>query len=135
VVVTGSMAERALAARVAGAAGLGPDAVLAGRTGVADLAALVAGARLVVCGDTGVGHLATAYGTPSVVLFGPVPPRLWGPPPDRPWHRALWPGPASAGRRGRRRRSRQALRRIRVDDVLDAAVRALAAAPSAAAAP
>jgi ADP-heptose:LPS heptosyltransferase len=135
VVVTGSMAERALAARVAGAAGLGPDAVLAGRTGVADLAALVAGARLVVCGDTGVGHLATAYGTPSVVLFGPVPPRLWGPPPDRPWHRALWTGPASAGRRGRRRRSRQALRRIRVDDVLDAAVRALAAAPSAAAAP
>ena len=48
-----------------------------------------------MCGDTGVGHLATALGTPSVVLFGPVPPSEWGPPVSRPQHRALW-----AGRRG-----------------------------------
>jgi hypothetical protein len=27
-----------------------------------------------------------------VVLFGPTPPALWGPPADRPWHRALWAG-------------------------------------------
>src|SRR5207237_79615 len=32
-----------------------------------------------VCGDTGVAHLATALGTPSVLLFGPVPPSRWGP--------------------------------------------------------
>jgi ADP-heptose:LPS heptosyltransferase len=38
-----------------------------------------------------VAHLATAVGTPSVVLFGPVPPRHWGPPPG-PKHRALWAG-------------------------------------------
>ncbi|MCM3925376.1 glycosyltransferase family 9 protein, partial [Frankia sp. AiPs1] len=31
----------------------------------------------------------------SVLVFGPVPPAVWGPPPDRPRHRALW-----AGRRG-----------------------------------
>jgi len=49
----------------------------------------------VACGDTGMAHLATAMGTPSVVLFGPTPPGEWGPPADRPWHRALW-----AGRRG-----------------------------------
>jgi ADP-heptose:LPS heptosyltransferase len=48
----------------------------------------------VVCGDTGVAHLATALGVPSVVLFGPVPPREWGPPSD-PKHQVLW-----AGRRG-----------------------------------
>ena len=30
--------------------------------------------------------------TPSVVLFGPEPPTRWGPPPDRPWHVALWAG-------------------------------------------
>ncbi|MCF0096730.1 glycosyltransferase family 9 protein [Micromonospora sp. MH99] len=92
VLVTGSANERALAARVADEAGLAPDAVLAGRTDLGALAALVADARLVVSGDTGVAHLATAYGTASVVLFGPVPPAAWGPPPDRPRHRALWVG-------------------------------------------
>jgi ADP-heptose:LPS heptosyltransferase len=90
VVVTGSAAERKLAAAVASLAGLPPSASLAGRTDTGGLAGLVAGARLVVSGDTGIAHLATAYATPSVVLFGPVSPAHWGPPPDRPWHRALW---------------------------------------------
>ncbi|BCL16833.1 glycosyltransferase family 9 protein [Micromonospora sagamiensis] len=95
VVVTGSPTERAVAEQVARRAGLPPTAVLAGRTGLTDLAALVAHARLVVSGDTGVAHLATGYGTPSVVLFGPVPPTRWGPPPDRPRHRVLWAGTGS----------------------------------------
>ncbi|MGY4909770.1 glycosyltransferase family 9 protein [Micromonospora aurantiaca (nom. illeg.)] len=89
VAVTGSPDERTLAERVARDAGLPPRAVLAGRTGLAEMAALVADARLVVSGDTGVAHLATGYGTASVVLFGPVPAAHWGPPPDRPRHRAL----------------------------------------------
>ena len=55
------------------------------------LAALVAAAGRVVVGDTGVAHLATAFGTPSVVLFGPTSPAAWGPPPGR-RHRALWAG-------------------------------------------
>jgi ADP-heptose:LPS heptosyltransferase len=54
------------------------------------LAALAAHARAVVVGDTGPAHLATALGTPSVVLFGPVAPRLWGPPVGDSRHRALW---------------------------------------------
>lgn len=91
VVVTGSPDERGLAETVARQAGLLPTAVLAGRLDLAGLAALVAGARLVVSNDTGVGHLATAYGTPSVVLFGMSTPDRWGPP-DRPQHRALWAG-------------------------------------------
>ncbi len=92
VVVTGGAAEKPLAVQVAAAADLPDDAVLAGRTTLCQLAALVAGAALLICGDTGIAHLATAYGTPSVVLFGPVPPRHWGPPPDRPHHVALWGG-------------------------------------------
>ncbi|MDT5038113.1 MAG: hypothetical protein QOE03_3298 [Micromonosporaceae bacterium] len=92
VVITGSAAEYGLAAHVAQAAGLSPAAVLAGRTGLRELAAIVAHARLVVSGDTGIAHLATAYRTPSVVLCGPVPPRLWGPPPHRLYHRAIWHG-------------------------------------------
>jgi ADP-heptose:LPS heptosyltransferase len=88
VVITGSAAERPLALRVAAAAGLPEQRVLAGRTDLGRLAGLVAGAGLVICGDTGIAHLASAFGTPSVVLFGPVPASRWGPPIDGP-HRAL----------------------------------------------
>jgi ADP-heptose:LPS heptosyltransferase len=92
VAITGGPGEVALARRLAAVAGLGPGAVLAGRTTVLELAAGVAAADRVVCGDTGVAHLATALGTPSVVLFGPTPPSRWGPPRDRAIHRALWAG-------------------------------------------
>jgi ADP-heptose:LPS heptosyltransferase len=92
VVVTGSAAERPIAVQLAAAAGLPGDSVLAGRTGLRQLAALVADATLVISGDTGIAHLATAYGTPSVILFGPVSPRYWGPPPERSQHVALWAG-------------------------------------------
>lgn len=92
VVVTGSPDEVGPARRVAEQAGLPDAAVLAGRTDLPRLARIVAGAGRVVCGDSGVAHLATATGTPSVVLFGPTPPAAWGAPADRPWHRALWAG-------------------------------------------
>lgn len=92
VVVTGSEAEEELAAEVVHLAGLRPEQSLAGRTGLLELAALVAAAGTVVCGDTGMAHLATAYRTPSVLLFGPTPPELWGPPADRPRHTVLWAG-------------------------------------------
>ncbi|HKH30128.1 MAG TPA: glycosyltransferase family 9 protein [Gaiellaceae bacterium] len=91
VLVTGGAAEARLARTVADGAGLPESAVLAGTTSLAGLAGVVAAAGRVVCGDTGVAHLATAVGTPSVVLFGPIPPHRWGPPPD-PKHRALWVG-------------------------------------------
>ncbi|WP_430785736.1 glycosyltransferase family 9 protein [Actinoplanes sp. G11-F43] len=92
VLVTGSPAEQQLCVRVSELAGL-PGAVI--RTGLGELAALVAAARLVICGDTGIAHLATAYRTPSVVLFGPVSPVLWGPPADRAYHQVIWHGTRS----------------------------------------
>ncbi|SDZ33678.1 ADP-heptose:LPS heptosyltransferase [Micromonospora pattaloongensis] len=90
VVVSGSAADRPLAAGVAALAGLPPTAVLAGRTPIAELADLISRARLLISADTGVGHLATAYRTPSVLLFGPTSPARWGPPVVHRWHRVLW---------------------------------------------
>lgn len=91
VVVTGDDDELPLARTIAALARLDDEAVVAGRTDLCELAAIVAAAARVVCGDTGVAHLATALGTPSVVLFGPTPPKLWGPPPRlRDKHRVLW---------------------------------------------
>ncbi len=88
VLVTAGPGEHGRAAQVAALAGLAPDAVVTDLP-LPELAGLVAGARLLLASDTGVAHLATAVRTPSVVLFGPVPPSLWGPPPDRSWHVAL----------------------------------------------
>lgn len=81
VVFTGSNGERARALEVCTFAGLPAAAVLAGKLTLGEFAATVAAARLVVSADTGAAHLASAYGTPSVVIFGPAPPEIWGPPP------------------------------------------------------
>jgi ADP-heptose:LPS heptosyltransferase len=118
VVVTGGPGERDLAVRVARIAGLSRSAVLAGRTGLAEMAALVASARLVLSGDTGAGHLATAYGTPSVLLFGPTPPDRWGPVHTGGRHVTLWDGTCGDPHG---RRPDPGLLRLTVDDV-DAAV-------------
>jgi ADP-heptose:LPS heptosyltransferase len=118
--ITGGPAEVPLARAVASAAGLDEDAVLAGRTSTLELAAVVASARVVVSGDTGVAHLATAYRRPSVVLFGPVSPALWGPPP-RPQHVALWHGEVHGGAGDPWGTELDpALARITVDEVRDA---------------
>lgn len=118
VVVTGSAAELPAAERVARDAGLPADAVLAGRVDLAELAALVAAADLVVAGDTGVGHLATAYRTRSVLLFGPMSPARWGPARDHDRHRVLWAGDSGDPHGGRPDRG---LLRLTARGVLDAA--------------
>ncbi|MFB3818425.1 MAG: glycosyltransferase family 9 protein [Candidatus Methylomirabilales bacterium] len=52
------------------------------------LAALLAGARVLVSNDTGVSHLAAALGVPSVVIFSASDPARWAPLDGR-RHRAL----------------------------------------------
>jgi heptosyltransferase III len=53
------------------------------------LSALIAAARVYIGPDTAITHLAAASGTPTVALYGPTDPRLWGPWPvdglDSPW--------------------------------------------------
>ena len=121
VVVTGTPDEARAAATVIGRGGLPNGANLCGRLDLAELATLIAHARLVICGDTGVAHLATAYGTPSVLLFGPTPPSRWGPPDDGP-HTVLWHG-STGDPHGHRADS--GLLKIGVAEVVDAARRRL----------
>lgn len=81
IVFTGSAADRPRALDVALASGAATADVLAGTQTLGQFAGTTAKARLVVSADTGAAHLASAYGRPSVVLFGPAPPEEWGPPP------------------------------------------------------
>jgi ADP-heptose:LPS heptosyltransferase len=93
VVLTGDEFERDIALAIATRAGLPHEQVLAGRLNLIELAATVAEAALIVCGDTGVAHLATAFGTRTVLLFGPTPPSRGGPPPHLLGrHVVLWAG-------------------------------------------
>ena len=80
ILFTGSTAERPRAESVAELAGLGPDTVVAGTLPLAEFAATIAEAALVISADTGAAHLASAYARPSVVIFGPAPASVWGPP-------------------------------------------------------
>jgi ADP-heptose:LPS heptosyltransferase len=76
VVVTGGPAERELTATVAGDRGLD----LGGQTDPAELAGVLAGAQAVIAGNTGPAHLAAAVGTPVLSLFAPVvPAQRWAP--------------------------------------------------------
>ncbi|MCI0490280.1 MAG: lipopolysaccharide heptosyltransferase II [Blastocatellia bacterium] len=49
-----------------------PSAMLAGRTSVAELKAVLACSALVVSNDTGTAHVSAALGVPTVVVFGPT---------------------------------------------------------------
>jgi heptosyltransferase-3 len=54
---------------------------LSGRLRLAQTADLLRCAALYVGPDTATTHLAAACGTPTLALFGPTDPRLWGPRP------------------------------------------------------
>ncbi|MFC0398755.1 glycosyltransferase family 9 protein [Paraburkholderia rhizosphaerae] len=87
IAVTGTAAETQLSASVLGAM-VSPAVHLAGATSLGSLAALVRNARVVVCNDTGISHIAAAMRTPSVVIASGSDTRRWAPL-DRERHQVL----------------------------------------------
>ncbi|WP_338890155.1 glycosyltransferase family 9 protein [Rhodococcus sovatensis] len=119
VIVTGTEAESSLVSAVVDGAGLPHTAGMAGTLTLLELCSLVAESSLVICGDTGVAHLASAFEAPSIVLFGPTPPSQWGPPTGGP-HRVLWYGTTGDPHGAE---PDPGLLRIAVDDVVSAVAR------------
>ncbi len=76
VLVTGVASERELTASVVGAM-RAPALDLAGATSLGGYGAVLDGAALLVCSDTGAAHMAAALRTPSVVVFQSGDPRRW----------------------------------------------------------
>lgn len=77
ILLTGSPAERALVEEVA--QGIPEGATLITDASIGQLAALLGRATCVLTVDNGPGHIAAAQDTPSVHLFGPTDPRIFGP--------------------------------------------------------
>jgi len=87
VLLLGSGKEAALCKGIAELAG-GACEVLAGQTPLIDAMALIAAARGVVSNDSGLMHVAAAFGVPQVALFGSTSPEHT--PPLNPKARVLW---------------------------------------------
>jgi ADP-heptose:LPS heptosyltransferase len=88
IVITGTGKEAPLAAAMR-AAMQAPALDLAGATSLWQIGALVENARVVVCNDTGISHVAAALRTPSVVVACGSDVARWAPL-DRSRHRVLW---------------------------------------------
>jgi len=126
-VVTWGPGEESIAAAVVAASG--GAALMTPRTSVADLVALARGAALMISGDTGPTHIATALGTPIVGIYGPTRPSRNGP-----WSPAdvvVTRDPICECLHLRRcRRQTMCLMDVGVDEVVAAVDRRLAAQPS-----
>lgn len=85
----GGEQERSMAGRIAESMKT-PFRSLVGRTGLQELAAVLARAALHVGNDNGPMHMAAALRVPVVGLFGPSDPALWGPWGDG--HRTFYKG-------------------------------------------
>ena len=87
VLLLGSGKELALCEQIARHAH-GACRVLAGKTALIDAMALIAGARGVVSNDSGLMHVAAAFGVPQVAVFGSTSPEHT--PPLNPRARVVW---------------------------------------------
>jgi len=72
-VLVGSKGDAEIAARISSESAV-PITNLVGQTDLKQLAAILRGAALHVCGDTGSAHIAAAFRTPVVTIFGRTDP-------------------------------------------------------------
>lgn len=84
IVVVGGKDDTASGAKIITASG---GLNLAGQTSLAETAAIIERAALLISGDSGVLHLGVGLGTPTVSLFGPGIAKKWAP--RGPQHRVL----------------------------------------------
>jgi ADP-heptose:LPS heptosyltransferase len=85
-------ADELASARMCG--NLGSNPRLIRNRSVLDVACVLSRARIYLGNDSGISHLAAALGVPSVVIFGPTDPAVWGP--REPWARIIAPAVACA---------------------------------------
>jgi ADP-heptose:LPS heptosyltransferase len=50
-----------------------------------ELASIMEGCRLFIGNDSGISHMASALGIPTIAIFGPTDPRIWSPRGEKVW--------------------------------------------------
>mgnify|MGYP000889832690 FL=1 len=75
VVAVGAATDMDDGAVICGGTGLN----MAGKTSLAETAAILEGSALLIAGDSGVLHIAAGLGIPTISLFGPGRQAKWGP--------------------------------------------------------
>ena len=88
--LTGLPDEQAASQRLAAEIGTDRVVSMAGRTTLRTLVTLIDAADLLITSDSGPAHMASLTATPTITLFGPETPRLYGP--LGPRQQALWAG-------------------------------------------
>lgn len=116
VVLIGGDEERSAGDRVLGSLGEGLLDLIA-RTTVPQAGAVIGQMAILLTNDSAPAHIAYALGTPTVTVFGASDPARWGPPPLA-RHQVVAPGISGQ------------VDKVRVEAVVDAALLALAGAPS-----
>ncbi len=100
-----------------------PPVILAGKTGLKELAFFLSKCAAMVTTDTGPMHIAAAMGCPVVALFGPTSPRRTGPYGGR--HTVISSGVSCSPCFQKRCYHRSCMKEIRSDDVVEAVGRIL----------
>lgn len=87
-VIFGERADQPVCGRIAQA--IGPKAAdWSGRTSLGQFIGLIARFDAIVSSDGGPVHIAASQRVPTISIFGPVDPRVYGPYPRAPYHRIV----------------------------------------------
>lgn len=78
ILLCGGKADKAAGAEIEEKAAV-PVTNVIGRTGLLELAGILAGADILIAGDTGPLHMAAALGIPTAAVFGPTNPAVYAP--------------------------------------------------------
>ena len=99
-----------------------PDLVqnLCGKTSIQDLKSILQSANLLITNDTGTLHMAVAVKTPTISLFAPTDPKVFGPYQDFHRHRVVKIDGSFINNIPKKQRSQEAMSLISIDDTFEA---------------
>ena len=93
---------------------------LCGKTSIQELQSILQGSNLLITNDTGTLHLAVAVKTPTISLFSPTDPNIFGPYQDLDKHKVICSDGSYINDRPKKQRSQEAMNLISIEDVFDA---------------
>lgn len=95
---------------------------LCGKTTIGELTSILQSSTLLITNDTGTLHLSIAVKTPTISLFSPTDPKVFGPYQDLHMHKVVYNNGSYINNKPKKQRSQDAMNLIKVEDVYSAFV-------------